>query len=255
MDTVIWHLELECMLILFLLLILLGYNPKRSRDDDCTRHCGNVSVQFPFGLEEGCFAREQFRLVCENATSLPVLALQDFQVNDIDVNKGTINFTNLYQDRGGIYALTAGRNLFAGYRLFNTVQWVVANLSCLEAQRNASGYACVSYNSTCLEVNMFNIYVGYRCKCTDGFQGNPYIQSGCRGISFSLSLVSSFSRTVLSHPIYISNLQISMSAFFKEIFVRAESAVMLKEASCVLNALARLSMLAGMPNCCYLCFK
>ncbi|CAL4989505.1 unnamed protein product [Urochloa decumbens] len=158
-----------------------GYNPKQTRDD-CTRHCGNISVEFPFGLEEGCFAREQFHLDCINATSLPVLALQDFQVNDMDVNEGTINYTNLYNDRGGIYALTRGRNLFVGYRLFNTVQWVAANLSCLEAQRNTSGYACVSFNSTCLEVNEFNTYVGYRCQCSDGFQGNPYIQSGCRDI-------------------------------------------------------------------------
>ena len=43
------------------LLSNLGYNPIRQKDN-CQRLCGNISVPFPFGLEEGCFARKLFQL-------------------------------------------------------------------------------------------------------------------------------------------------------------------------------------------------
>jgi hypothetical protein len=176
-------MKLESMLTLLLLLVLLGYNPKQTRDD-CTRQCGNVSVQFPFGLEEGCFAREQFGLVCTNATASAVLEFGDaqynMQVTDLNVNEGTVNYIGeTYPAITPIYS--GDRNLFVNYGSVSSARWVAANLSCAEAKQNTSGYACVSINSSCVEVNIPpGGYIGYRCKCPDGFQGNPYVQSGCR---------------------------------------------------------------------------
>lgn len=67
-----------------------------------------------------------------------------------------------------------------------SVRWAVANLTCPEAKHNASGYACVSTNSTCVQMYSTSGYVGYRCNCTKGFQGNPYIQNGCTGNTIEL---------------------------------------------------------------------
>lgn len=167
-----------------------GYNPIPSRAQ-CTRHCGNITVQFPFGLEEGCFAREEFQLNCTNTTSSAVLLLEDFEVVDMNVDEGTIEYNG--PARGPVDFVYGGRILFVGYELFSSLQWVAANLSCLEAQQNISGYACVSMNSTCVSVNAMSdyaildytkedTYIGYRCKCSDGFKGNPYTQNGCRDI-------------------------------------------------------------------------
>ncbi|XBI33369.1 hypothetical protein VPH35_056706 [Triticum aestivum] len=166
-----------------------GYNPIPSRVD-CTRRCGNITVEFPFGLEEGCFAREEFHLNCTNTTSSTVLMLEDFEVAGMNIEKGTFE----YNDHSPVEQISRGRILFVGYEFLSSLQWVAANLSCLEAQLDTSGYACVSINSRCVGVNATidyrfseatkeDTYVGYRCKCTDGFKGNPYIQNGCRDIN------------------------------------------------------------------------
>ncbi|VAH86271.1 unnamed protein product [Triticum turgidum subsp. durum] len=168
-----------------------GYNPIPSRAD-CTHWCGNASVQFPFGLEEGCFASEDFHLNCTNTTSSAALILLEAkQVIGINIDEGTVNVTSL--DQQGIYSMTENF-VFPIPGSFSSAQWVAANRSCAEAQQNRSRYACVSINSKCVEVSVKDldsidtVYVGYRCKCSDGFQGNPYIQTGCQDINECLQL-------------------------------------------------------------------
>ena len=112
------------------LLLKLEYSPNQTRVG-CTRQCGNINVQFPFSLEEGCLARKQFHLLCTNATSSGVLKSEDSRVIDLNVNEGTINFTNLNQQMGAVYAITGGHNLFVGYDLSTSLRWVAANLSCI----------------------------------------------------------------------------------------------------------------------------
>ncbi|CAM0875464.1 unnamed protein product [Alopecurus aequalis] len=161
-----------------------GYNPIPSRAD-CTRWCGNISVQFPFGFKEGCFARKEFRLNCKNTTLLAVSLDPDYEVINMNVDDGNFNVTVADQKLGDPISTVSERDgLFSASGLFLSVKWVAANLSCAVAQQNRSGYACVSINSKCVEVSADGwFYAGYRCKCSDGFQGNPYIQSGCRDIN------------------------------------------------------------------------
>lgn len=163
-----------------------GYNPIPSRAN-CTRWCGNISVPYPFGLEEGCFAREQFQLNCANMASSTVLMFEFDQVMSLNVDEGTIKSIGSDQQGASFYHIFSRRALFVGYGYFYSMQWVAANLSCIEAQQNISGYACVSTNSKCVAVEAKIdygelSYIGYRCKCSDGFRGNPYTQSGCQGV-------------------------------------------------------------------------
>lgn len=149
--------------------------------DDCTRWCGNISVPFPFGLEEGCSARQIFRLNCTNATS-SVLFLDDLNVTNINVDEGLIEYTSSIGIAEYFLAVYLGQRLYTDSKGSGSRQWAVANLTCLEAQRSASSYACVSTQSTCVPViNSIRGYFGYRCKCSSGFHGNPYIKNGCQG--------------------------------------------------------------------------
>ncbi|KAK4483784.1 hypothetical protein RD792_010988 [Penstemon davidsonii] len=60
------------------------------------------------------------------------------------------------------------------------LDWVIGNQTCAEAQK-ANNFAC-QQNSKC--INSDTDLGGYRCICLDGYEGNPYLDQGCRGLDF-----------------------------------------------------------------------
>ncbi|KAG2576449.1 putative wall-associated receptor kinase-like 11 [Panicum virgatum] len=148
---------------------------------NCLRSCGNISVPFPFGLEEGCSARKEFQLKCTNETSPSLQFDAGHQVTHIDIDEGIVGIT--YTPRQ-IFIVEAPKQsgMYIGSMVSSSVQWVFANLTCEEARKNSSAYGCVDHYSACLGVTSADGNIGYRCKCAPGFEGNPYIPHGCRDI-------------------------------------------------------------------------
>ncbi|CAL5056991.1 unnamed protein product [Urochloa decumbens] len=67
------------------------------------------------------------------------------------------------------------------------LEWHVGEQPCDVAKRNVSSYACLSRDSDC--VSSPNP-PGYRCRCLDGYKGNPYIHGGCTDINECLDNVT-----------------------------------------------------------------
>ncbi|CAO2034512.1 unnamed protein product [Urochloa humidicola] len=156
-----------------------GYNPvPQKARESCPQSCGNISVPFPFGLEKGCAAREEFQLNCTGDGSLVFSSAE--HVSYINVSEGTMGINGPSSWSAVI------PSLYISYGTSEERRWVVSSQNCQEAQKDNSTYACVSVNSRCSSVKISSRfdyeYVGYQCKCMNGFGGNPYIHDGCKDV-------------------------------------------------------------------------
>uniref|UniRef100_A0ACD5Y9R3 Uncharacterized protein n=1 Tax=Avena sativa TaxID=4498 RepID=A0ACD5Y9R3_AVESA len=179
------------------------YNPKPKDHCPVSSSCGSITVPFPFGLQERCTANDnRFLLNCTSFGNLTLSVLGDakYHVTDVSVENGTLTVSNMVGgnqakeavliDQTDNYGTTVSTSVALLEDQFDfsleydmVIKWAVANQTCQTVMQKHTMYACLSSHSDCLNVTHGYIFMGYRCKCSQGFQGNPYIKDGCTDIN------------------------------------------------------------------------
>lgn len=161
-----------------------------------------MTVPFPFGIEDGCFASYDFRLNCtESNVTVLDRGYAQYRVTNLALDDGLLAVTNMLN---GTSSNNMERLVKSNYDDFVEsaldgifyfsqedeiiVKWVVANLTCRQAMQINATYACVSQNSYCQNVIRGKSLDGYHCKCLEGFQGNPYLHNNCTGYMSLLTI-------------------------------------------------------------------
>ncbi|XP_062012572.1 putative wall-associated receptor kinase-like 16 isoform X2 [Rosa rugosa] len=62
----------------------------------CSDKCGNLTIPYPFGMEEGCYLREEFFINCSNTTQPPTayLRVSNIIVTNISLDEGELQISN-----------------------------------------------------------------------------------------------------------------------------------------------------------------
>ncbi|CAO2202860.1 unnamed protein product, partial [Urochloa humidicola] len=160
------------------------YNPGHEKLN-CSRSCGSTSIPFPFGLEPNCSANKKFLLNCTSNQSLIGQSPVQYQVVNISVPEGLLFVNKTYDPKDVSYGGYGGElvqylmdiDMSEQYGIW---KWAISNTTCDVAKKQReTTYACISTNSECTNVTHGHVYVGYRCQCSHGYEGNPYVSNGC----------------------------------------------------------------------------
>uniref|UniRef100_A0A804IXS0 Protein kinase domain-containing protein n=1 Tax=Musa acuminata subsp. malaccensis TaxID=214687 RepID=A0A804IXS0_MUSAM len=157
----------------------------RSPANDCATKCGSVNILFPFGLKQGCYRGKSFALTCNETSGPPVLLFNShYKVSTILLEEGKLELERVNEYD---YTFESERTrLFACFEEQTIVSWVIASQFCEDARKNMTTFACVDAHSSCFDTtttNNIQDVSGYYCKCSQGYQGNPYLRHGCKDIN------------------------------------------------------------------------
>ncbi len=129
------------------------------KDGICSGEAGCCKLDFPNGTwyYSTYFSKR-------NNNSSPCSFITVMETTTFNFNKNYFNSTTFYDTYNGLAKVS--------------LDWIITMDSCDRVKRNTTSYACISGKSRCVD----DPKGGYRCKCSDGYEGNPYVKDGCKGI-------------------------------------------------------------------------
>lgn len=151
-----------------------------------------LSRDYALGCTAQCEASDDLRLregscngigccqttVAEDVWRLNILLTTYSNYSDVwDINNCGYGF--VVEEKAFKFSIENLNALKEVERLPMVVDWAIGNGTCEEGEKNSATFACKSPISACYKPETG---YGYRCRCLDGYQGNPYLQDGCQGL-------------------------------------------------------------------------
>ncbi|XP_051119117.1 wall-associated receptor kinase-like 18 [Andrographis paniculata] len=76
------------------IIIIIFFVAARSAADCSSSRCGDIEIPYPFGVEEGCYLDDTFRITCDEATGSAALAWLSWDVDRISLADHTFRHKN-----------------------------------------------------------------------------------------------------------------------------------------------------------------
>jgi hypothetical protein len=118
---------------------------------ECESYCGGFEIPYPFGMKEGCYLDERFKILCDSSSGVPILTVNgtdDLEVSNISVDDSTIQvmfpivFANCSgKDRNTVVDLEGSPFVFSSENYF--IARGCGNLALMNQNQSAIG-GCVS---------------------------------------------------------------------------------------------------------------
>jgi hypothetical protein len=104
-------------------------------------------------------------------------------VTGISIDEGILRVLNFTAPSSSSAPLVRS-SPFAFSREWGVLKWTIGSRTCQDAMASKEGYYRCFSHSDCLDVTdeITFSHIGYRCKCSPGFIGNPYLKDGCTRI-------------------------------------------------------------------------
>jgi Wall-associated kinase len=153
-------------------------NSSKSFRSGCVAFCNNSSSR----IDGSCSGLGCCQMPLPGPGGLKSFELNLYRVEDMRVDRLTNCSAAFFTTRDGFSFQTTyfdNENYFSasGADHVAVLDWAIGEKSCDEAEKDVNSFACKN-NSQCY--NSLN-GVGYLCNCSQGYEGNPYVEGGCRG--------------------------------------------------------------------------